>query len=42
MRFDPNLASAYYHATQICEKLGHVEEAQQYFVKFKEVSEKKH
>jgi Tfp pilus assembly protein PilF len=42
MRFDPNLASAYYHTARICQKLGRVEEAQQYFVKFKEVSEKKH
>lgn len=42
VKFDPGLAGAYYHAARICQKLGRADEAQQYFAKFKEVSEKKH
>jgi len=42
MKFDANLAGAYYHAARICQKLGRADEAQQYFAKFKKVSEKKH
>ena len=41
IKVDTNLAGAYYHAARICQKLGRKEEAQQYFAKFKEVSEKK-
>jgi len=42
MNLDANLAGACYHAARICQKLGRADEAQQYFAKFKEVSEKKH
>ena len=42
MNLDANLAGACYHAARICQKLGRADEAQQYFARFKEVSEKKH
>ncbi len=42
IKADAHLAGAYYHAARICQKLGRAEEAQRYFAKFKEISEKKH
>ncbi len=42
IKFDANLGGAYYHAARICQKLGLTDEAQRYFARFKEVSEKKH
>jgi tetratricopeptide (TPR) repeat protein len=42
IQLDPDLAGAYYHAARVCQKLHHADEAQLYFVKFKQVQEEKH
>jgi superkiller protein 3 len=42
IRFDPQLGGAYYRAARICRKLGYQREAQDYFGRFKEITEKKH
>jgi tetratricopeptide (TPR) repeat protein len=42
IQLDPHLAGAYYRAARICQKLGSVQEAQEDFAKFKQVSKKSH
>jgi tetratricopeptide (TPR) repeat protein len=42
IQLDPALASAYYYAARVCQKLHQAEEAQLYFAKFKQVEQEKH
>jgi tetratricopeptide (TPR) repeat protein len=41
IQLNPALASAYYHAARVCQKLHQAEEAQLYFAKFKQVEQEK-
>jgi tetratricopeptide (TPR) repeat protein len=41
IQLDPALASAYYHAARVCQKLHRADEAERYFAKFQQISQDK-